>query len=124
MITKHRSKQKQTGARYTAFRKKRKYEKASMPTLTKLGVVSKTYSRKRAGSVKERLLSADTINLYDPKTKKYSKVKIKNIIENPANPRFVRRNIMTKGSVVETDSGKAKITSRPGQEGSLNGVLI
>ena len=49
---------------------------------------------------------------------------IVNVVENPANPHLVRRNIITKGCVVETKLGKAKVTSRPGQEGSVNGVLI
>ena len=46
------------------------------------------------------------------------------VVDNPANRNFVKRNIMTKGTVVETDKGKVRITSRPGQEGSLNGVLV
>ena len=37
---------------------------------------------------------------------------------------LVRRNIITKGSIVETKLGKAKVTCRPGQEGSVNGVLL
>ena len=64
------------------------------------------------------------INVYDSKTKKYSKEKIKTIVENNANRHFVRRNIMTKGAVVETAKGKVKITSRPGQVGVLQGILI
>ena len=31
---------------------------------------------------------------------------------------------MTKGTIIETEKGKAKITSRPGQEGSINAVLV
>jgi small subunit ribosomal protein S8e len=31
---------------------------------------------------------------------------------------------MTKGAVVETAKGKVKITSRPGQVGVLQGVLV
>jgi len=70
------------------------------------------------------LLSTDTANLFDPKTKKYEQIKIKEVVENPANRHFVRRNIMTKGTVIETEKGKAKITSRPGQDGNVNAVLI
>ena len=73
---------------------------------------------------KVRLLSADTANLFDTKTKKYEQVKIKTIVDNPADRHFVRRNIMTKGTVIETEKGKARITSRPGQDGSVNAVLI
>ena len=64
------------------------------------------------------------MSLYDPKAKKCSKATIKNVSGNPANRHFVRRNIITKGAVVETDKGKARITSRPGQEGTINAVLI
>lgn len=44
--------------------------------------------------------------------------------ENPANIHYVRRNIITKGAVVDTSVGKVKITSRPGQSGSLSGVKV
>jgi len=47
-----------------------------------------------------------------------------NVTENFANPNLVRRNILTKGTVVETKLGKVKITSRPGQEGTVNGKLL
>jgi small subunit ribosomal protein S8e len=73
---------------------------------------------------KLRLLSADIANLFDPKTKSFKQVKIKTITDNPANRHFIRRNIMTKGAVVETELGKARITSRPGQDGVINAVLI
>ena len=43
---------------------------------------------------------------------------------NSANPNYVRRNIITKGAIVETPEGNAKVTSRPGQDGVINGILI
>ncbi|MBW3022802.1 30S ribosomal protein S8e, partial [Candidatus Woesearchaeota archaeon] len=54
----------------------------------------------------------------------YTKAKIKTVADSPANKHYVRRNIITKGAIVETDKGKAKITSRPGQDGTVNAVLI
>ena len=51
-------------------------------------------------------------------------LKILNVVGNPANRHFVRRNIITKGSFVDTEKGKVRITSRPGQDGSLNGVFV
>ncbi|HJJ40868.1 MAG TPA: 30S ribosomal protein S8e, partial [Methanocorpusculum sp.] len=33
-------------------------------------------------------------------------------------------NLMTKGAVISTDLGKARIVSRPGQDGVINAVLI
>ncbi|MBT6995548.1 30S ribosomal protein S8e [Candidatus Woesearchaeota archaeon] len=123
-ISQERSKRKVGGSRYVALRKKKSYELGRDPTHTKLGSEKKKTIRKMAGGRKEVILTADTINLLDPKTKKSSKIKIDKVLENPANRHFVRRNILTKGTVIETSKGKAKITSRPGQEGAVNAVLI
>jgi len=51
------------------------------------------------------------------------KAKVLRVLESH-NPEFVRTNIITKGAVVETDLGKAKVTNRVGQDGIVNGVLI
>ena len=58
------------------------------------------------------------------KGKKYKRVKIETVIDNPANRNFIRRNILTKGTIVKTELGKARITNRPGQEAHVNAVLI
>jgi small subunit ribosomal protein S8e len=123
-ISQERSKRKVGGSRYVALRKKKSYELGRDPTHTKLGSEKKKTIRKRTGERKEVLLTADTINLLDPKTKKSSKIKIDKVLENPANRHFVRRNILTRGTIIETSKGKAKITSRPGQEGAINAILI
>jgi len=49
---------------------------------------------------------------------------IEDVVENPANPNYVRRNIVTKGAVIETSEGRARVTSRPGQDGQVNAVLV
>ena len=46
------------------------------------------------------------------------------MVENPSNVNYVRRNIVTKGAVIETSEGRARVTSRPGQTGQVNAVLI
>ena len=125
VITQRKSRRKPTGGRFQkSGRAKRRFEKGSAPMLTKLGTVKTRNVRTLGGARKERLLRSDVANVYDPKTKKYSKAKIKTILENEANRHYVRRNIMTKGTVIDTDKGKAKITSRPGQEGTINAVLV
>jgi len=124
VLTQHRSKKKETGGSYKAYRKAKHLEKTGLPSLTKIDKKRTKLVRKRGGSKKIMLLSIDTANLYDPKTKKYQQVKVKTALENPANRHFVRRNIMTKGAIIETEAGKAKITSRPGQDGILNAVLM
>ena len=124
MITSQRSKRTVSGGRYRDYRKKRLYEKANAPTLPKLGAPKRKMIRVFGGSLKQRILDIDFANVIDPKTKKYSKAKIKTIAENPANTNYVRRNIMTKGTIIETDLGRARITNSPGSEGSVNAVLV
>ena len=124
-ISQRRSLRKPSGGRYKQQgRKKKAYELGREPAFTKLEKKRAKYVRTKGNHRKVRLLSTDTANLFDPKAKKYEQVKIKTIVENPANRHFVRRNIMTKGTVIETEKGKARITSRPGQDGSVNAVLI
>ncbi len=119
-----RSKRSPRGSRYKAYRKKKKYELGRLPALTTVDKRRIKKIRTRGGNQKLRLLSEEHVNLFDPKTSKFQKVKIKGVIENPANRHFVRRNILTKGSIIETEVGKAKVTSRPGQDGTVNAVLI
>src|SRR3989338_2879996 len=115
-LSQARPRRKQTGARYKDYRKKRQDELGREPSFTKLGNKRVQIIRTRGSNRKLRMLGADTANLFDPKSKSFKQVKIKTITDNPANRHFVRRNIMTKGSVIDTEIGKAKITSRPGQD--------
>jgi small subunit ribosomal protein S8e len=80
--------------------------------------------RVTGGNDKVIIFKANTINVSDPKTGKTVVTKIKTVTENAANPNYVRRNIMTKGAVVQTEMGKVRLTSRPRQDGTLNGVLV
>ena len=123
-LSQARPRRKQTGARYKDYRKKKQYELGREPSFTKLGIKRIQLIRTMGANRKLRLLSADTANLYDPKSKVFKQAKIKTITDNPANRHFIRRNIMTKGSVIDTEFGKARITSRPGQDGVINAVLI
>jgi small subunit ribosomal protein S8e len=122
-ISQRRAKRKASGGRYRRTSKKLK-NRGSLPVLTGISKLRKKLVRVRAGFIKERLLSVDMANVYDPKAKKYFKVKIETVVESPSNRNFVRRNIMTKGTVIKTEKGNAKITSRPGQEGTVNAVLV
>ena len=70
------------------------------------------------------MLSTNIANVADPKTGKISKSKILTVVGNTANPNYVRRNVITKGAVVKTELGLARVTSRPGQHGVLNAVLV
>ncbi|MFH1443100.1 MAG: 30S ribosomal protein S8e [Candidatus Micrarchaeota archaeon] len=58
------------------------------------------------------------------KNKSIKKVKIVNVVESPDNRHYTSENVLTKGAIIETELGKAKITSRPSQHGVVNAVLI
>lgn len=80
--------------------------------------------RTRGHNRKSRVLTADIAYVVDPKTNKTTKTEIITVVENSANVHYIRRNIMNKGAIINTKIGKAKITSRPGQSGVINAVLL
>ncbi len=80
--------------------------------------------RTRGGNEKVRMLKARYANVVDPATKKMAKSKIVTVKKNAANPNYVQRNIINKGAVIQTEMGLAKVTSRPGQDGIVNAVLV
>ncbi|MBI2112101.1 30S ribosomal protein S8e [Candidatus Woesearchaeota archaeon] len=119
-----RSIRKVTGGLYRPSRGKKKNELAGYSAMTRLSEGRKTQvKRTPGGNRKISLIAGNNINVTDKKGKAV-KTQILNVVENPANPNLVRRNILTKGAVVETKLGKARITSRPGQEGTVNGILL
>jgi len=118
------SKRKASGGIKVSARSKRKQELAGYQANTKLSdKIKAKIKRVLGGNNKNKILSTNQINVTDKKGKT-QKTEILNVIENAANPHLVRRNIITKGAVVETKLGKARVTSRPGQEGSINGKLL
>ncbi|KAF5089076.1 30S ribosomal protein S8e [Methanobacterium aggregans] len=119
-----KSLRKATGARAKTNRNKRNSEFGRDPAETKIGDRKVKKIRTKGGNEKIRLTNTQTINVVDPKTSKVQVTEILNVVDNTANTHFVRRNIITKGAVVETSLGKAKVTSRPGQHGMVNGVLV
>ncbi|MEK6846264.1 MAG: 30S ribosomal protein S8e [Nanoarchaeota archaeon] len=119
-----RSLRKPSGGRYHYHRTKKKYELAGFPASTKLSPNRKVATvRTMGGNHKQAIMSTNKINVADKKGK-VTQTEITNVVGNPANPQLVIRNIITKGAIVETKLGKVRVTSRPGQEGALNGVLV
>lgn len=93
--------------------------------MTKLGSEDRIkITRDYGGTRKVRLLEASTANVYIPDEKKCVKVRILRVLETPSNPELARRGIIVKGAVIDTEIGKAIVTSRPGQDGVVNAVLI
>ena len=69
-ISQKRSNRKPTGARYKSVYKEKLYELGSDATLTKLGAKRTRKLRVMGNNPKMRLLSAESANVLDPKTKK------------------------------------------------------
>ncbi len=111
-----------TGGKYVKNRKKKPYESAGQRRIVKMGEERKKSLRTRGGNKKTVLLSAKFINVLDDKKSK--KIAIKNVVETPSNRFLARQNILTKGTIVETEMGKVKITNRPTQQGMINGILV
>lgn len=112
-----------TGGRYHANRKKRKHELPGIPRIVKLRDKKMKTLRGRGGNKRNVLLSINIANILDKKGKS-KKAKITNVVETKANRFLARQNILIKGAIIDTELGKARITNRPGQEGSVNAVLI
>lgn len=119
-----RSLKKPSGGRIWPSRHKRKREMGSEFLEPKIGPKKAIKIRTFGGGGKKKLLSIDVANVVDPKTGRVQKAKIITVVQNPADMHFVRRNILTQGAVIETELGKARITNRPGQTGTVEAVLI
>ncbi|MEM3155906.1 MAG: 30S ribosomal protein S8e, partial [Nitrososphaerota archaeon] len=52
------------------------------------------------------------------------RTEILGVRSNPANSDFERRGVLTRGAIIETKLGDARVTSRPGSDGVINAVLI
>ncbi len=116
-----RSKRQVSGKRYVAVRKTRASDLGRIPALTSLGENKLKIKRVKGGNSKKSLLRVKTVQVFDGK--KTISLKVTGVEENPANINFTRRNIITKGAIVKTEKGNVKITSRPGQSGSLFGIF-
>jgi small subunit ribosomal protein S8e len=116
-----RSTRRRTGGRRRPKRDKRKHELGSEPTETQVGDQKLKTVDARGGNTKVRAITTDTASIATEDG--VVSAEITNVVENPADPNYARRNIITRGAVIETSEGTARVTSRPGQDGQVNAVL-
>lgn len=118
----NQSGKKKTGGDSRRYRKSRKHDLGSDFSEPEKGEQKIISKRTRGGNRKNVAKRSETVNLAaDGEVKE---VEIRSVEDNPANPNFVRRSLLTKGAIVDTEEGKARITSRPGQDGTVNAVLV
>lgn len=118
------NKRKITGGRRRPFRTKRAFEAGGFATETRLDVSVRTRRKTQGGTFKTKVLSEKYANVTDPSRNDTTRTEIFRVISNPVNADYDRRKIMTKGATIETPLGNAIITSRPGQDGVINAILI
>jgi len=117
-----RSYSKRTGGHRKLGRKKRKHEIGDAPTETRIGEKKFKTVLTRGGEEKTRILRTDEVNLIDGA--ETDRVEIENVVQNGANPNYARRDIITKGAIIETPQGRGRVVSRPGQDGVVNAVVV
>lgn len=116
-------KKKASGGRRRAYRGKRAFEMGTEPVETTVAQTKLVRARARGGAAKLKLLSSNAVNLVDPATGKSQKTEITRVVKNPSNVDYQRRGVITKGAILETPLGQARVTSRPGQHGIINAIL-
>lgn len=119
-----RSRKKETGGKLRPNIKKKKRVRGTTFSETRIGERRAKTVRVRGGNSKTRLLVVERINIANTKTGKITRSKLISVKDNQANIHYIRRNILTKGALVETEAGLARVTSRPGQDGIVNAVLV
>ncbi|MCL7415820.1 MAG: 30S ribosomal protein S8e [ANME-2 cluster archaeon] len=118
------SRRKYTGGRLVRSHGKRKSELGREAAEPHLDETRRKGIDTLGGNRKVRLLRCNIANVTDPSNNTTKKVSIETVTENSANLYYIRRNILTKGSIIRTEIGNARVTSRPGQDGVVNAVLI
>jgi small subunit ribosomal protein S8e len=113
---------RRTGGRRRPKRKKRKHELGRTPAETEVDEPRVRAIDARGNVEKRRALALDVASVADGGDT--VEAEIEDVVENPANPNYVRRNIVTKGAIIETSEGRAHVTSRPGQNGQVSAVLV
>ena len=103
---------------------RRKFELDRYPNEAIAGTTITTTRGTRGNNIKTALKSAETVNVLDPSSKKTTKLAIIRVTKNPANKDYERRGVISKGALVETEAGTARVISRPGQDGTVNAILI
>jgi len=113
---------KVTGGRRHPLRSRRKYEMDRFPNEALIGEQITITRNVRGKNVKTAIKTIDSVNLAI--NSKIKRVKIIKVLENSTNNDYKRRGIISKGAILETEEGKCRVVSRPGQHGTVNAILV
>ena len=111
-----------TGGRRHVLRSRRKYEIDRFPNEALIGDQITITRKVRGKNTKAAIKTIDSVNLaLDSKIKR---VKIIKVLENATNNDYQRRGVISKGAILETEEGKCRVVSRPGQHGTINAIFV
>jgi small subunit ribosomal protein S8e len=113
-----------TGGRKVAMRGRRKFEIDRYPNEAILGNKDIITRRVRGNNTKTAFKTTEFANVADQVSKKVTKSKILRVTKNSANKDYERRGVISKGALLETEAGTARVVSRPGQDGTVNAILV
>ncbi len=107
---------------------KRLHQKGGVFAETTLAKENETkVIQSRGKKTKTKVRKAHTASVTNPQTGKTHSMNIVWVHENAANRLYVRRNIITHGTLIEVEGNGtkafARVTSRPGQDGTVNAIL-
>jgi small subunit ribosomal protein S8e len=94
------------------------------PTETLMGETKRRTVDSKGKVKKTPALRIKFVNVTDPSKGTTFRAEIQDVESNPANMDYQRRKVITRGTIIKTTKGRAKVTNRPGQDGILNAVLI
>ena len=117
------AKRKSTGGRYVPHRGRRASERDGYAIEPLVGETTKRPSRTRGGRISFGIVTAIEANVSDS-SGKTSKSKIVRVKQSPANRDYERRGVITRGAIIETEAGEARVSSKPTDDGVVNAVLI
>ena len=117
-------KRKRTGGLIKHTRSRRSDEKDTFSVDTLLGDHSVRIKSSRGGNIKVSLVSDNSVNVIDKSTNIIKKTSINRVLKNPSNRDYERRGVITRGAILDTELGKVRVLSRPGQTGIIDGILI
>ena len=117
-------KRKHTGGLIKHTRSRRSDEKDTFSVDTLLGDHSVRIKSSRGGNIKVSHVSDNSVNVIDKSTNTIKKTSINRVLKNPSNRDYERRGVITRGAILDTELGKVRVLSRPGQTGIIDGILI
>ena len=112
-----------TGGRRHPLKTRQKFQIDRYPNEALMGEQETATRKTRGNNRKTALKTVNHVNLVLPNAK-IKRSKIVRVLENQTNNDYQRRGVITKGAILETEDGKCKVVSRPGQNGVINAILV